>query len=277
MNKRYFIKQMFIIICIFISLGCSFITFTTPTPSTRDIVFTSAAQTVVAQITAAAARLGTQPALPLVTTEIPSGIMEPRLTMSPTTILTATNIPTDTPTATSSVPLISASIDTNCRFAPNPIYDAVGYLLVGQNTEVIAGLSTHSWWLVRNPNHTGECWVWGTTTNVVGDLSKLPIIRLGSISGWFYVDVNHNAQRDSGEPAIENQVVLFEGTCPPTEERARLQVKISENGRYSFPDLPPGSYCVQYGVMAPLTPYEYSVVLASGQAKDGLNFRLTPP
>lgn len=93
---------------------------------------------------------------------------------------TSTPEPTNTPAITPlpTVPLISASVGTNCRSGPSTVYDPpVGVLLPGQKSEVHGRNDAGTWWYISNPGRPGQfCWVWGETTQVDGDVSKLPVI-----------------------------------------------------------------------------------------------------
>jgi hypothetical protein len=60
-------------------------------------------------------------------------------TIEPTMTLT----PSSTLTPTESKPMISVSVDTNCRTGPGKIYDWIGALLVGEEAEVVAA-NTHA-------------------------------------------------------------------------------------------------------------------------------------
>jgi hypothetical protein len=93
---------------------------------------------------------------------------------------TFTPLPTLSPTlsytATSSVPLISVSVDTNCRLGTGKAYDRVGGLLVGETAEVVAKDPTGEYWYIRDPESpTGFCWVWGYYATVVGNTSAIPV------------------------------------------------------------------------------------------------------
>ncbi|MEW5939300.1 MAG: hypothetical protein AB1750_06550 [Chloroflexota bacterium] len=99
---------------------------------------------------------------------------------SATAINTFTPIPTLSPTliltATSSVPLISVSVDTNCRVGPGKVYDRVGGLYVGQTAEVYARNPGGDYWYIRLPENPGIfCWVWGYYATVVGNVAALPV------------------------------------------------------------------------------------------------------
>src|SRR5512139_2825351 len=84
----------------------------TPVPGMLD---TAVAQTVVVLLTQTA-----QPSLP--GADLGSPTFTPTVTFAPAPI----------PTATPAIPLISVSVDTNCRFGPGKVYDFTGALLVGQ-------------------------------------------------------------------------------------------------------------------------------------------------
>ncbi|MEW6029882.1 MAG: hypothetical protein ACOYZ8_07030 [Chloroflexota bacterium] len=131
----------------------------TGTPAVQDpaAAGTSAAQTVIAQLTAAA---------PLAT---PTSA-EPTFTPLPT--LTFTPVFTSTP----SIPMISVSVATNCRYGPGKVYDYLGALLVGETTEVVARSADGNYWYVRNPDQPGGyCWLWNEYATVTGNWAALPI------------------------------------------------------------------------------------------------------
>lgn len=88
----------------------------------------------------------------------------------------ATHQPVDSAlnTPTSSTPMVSVSVDTNCRTGPGTAYDSVGALLVGQSAEVVGKYSSANWWIIQNPNEPGSCWIWGQYASVTGDTSSLP-------------------------------------------------------------------------------------------------------
>lgn len=94
----------------------------------------------------------------------------------PTFTPTETLSPTPPFTSTPVVPLVSVSMDTNCRVGPGQIYDRVGALLVGETTEVLARDPTAKYWYVQNPDKDDEfCWLWGKYGTVAGNVLALPI------------------------------------------------------------------------------------------------------
>ena len=104
---------------------------------------------------------------------------------APTNTLVPTVTQTEIQTAMTEIPpaqtdalTISANVDTNCRLGPSTLYDIVGYLLAGRQSEVQGRNDAQTWWYIENPGKSGAyCWVWGQTTNVEGDVSLLPVIK----------------------------------------------------------------------------------------------------
>lgn len=82
---------------------------------------------------------------------------------------------TQQPTLTGGAVTISSTEDTNCRKGPGVMYEAVGILLVGQTSEVVARHQNGKFWLIKNPaDPTQTCWVWNETTKVTGNITSLP-------------------------------------------------------------------------------------------------------
>jgi len=143
-----------------------------PTQLPPEAIYTSAALTLQAQLTANAA---TQEVAASPTSPLPSDTPPPPTPVdTPTPIFTAT--PTLTPT--SIVPMISASVATNCRLGPSILYSPpVGVLNVGDQAEVHGRNDAGTWWYISNPSRPGQfCWVWGETTRVEGATVTLPVI-----------------------------------------------------------------------------------------------------
>jgi hypothetical protein len=88
---------------------------------------------------------------------------------------TITPSPTVTLTPTPSVPLVSVSVNTNCRRGPGSPYDIVGTLLVGGQAEVVGIAANGGYWIIKNPNQSGECWLWDNYATVAGQTSGLPL------------------------------------------------------------------------------------------------------
>ncbi len=85
--------------------------------------------------------------------------------------------PTVSATPTLGAPLVSVSMDTNCRFGPGEVYDYLGALLVGEEAPVVGKLADESFWYIENPDAPPPyCWIWGMYASVSGDKSGIPIL-----------------------------------------------------------------------------------------------------
>ncbi len=93
----------------------------------------------------------------------------PTITLTPTLTLS----PTITLTPTLEVAMVSVSVDTNCRTGPGKIYDYIGALLVGESAEVVGQSMDGLYWIIENPDLSGECWLWGEYATVVGPTDEL--------------------------------------------------------------------------------------------------------
>ncbi|WP_425619016.1 SdrD B-like domain-containing protein [Anatilimnocola sp. NA78] len=76
---------------------------------------------------------------------------------------------------------------------------------------------------------------------------------LGSLSGQKFEDLDGNAVRDPGEPAMANVVVYLDANNNGLLDDGELQTTTDASGNYAFPDLLPGTYVVREIV---LTGYE---------------------
>jgi len=80
---------------------------------------------------------------------------------------------TDTPPGP---PMISVTVDTNCRYGPAPEYHNVGSLLLGQTAQVYGKNSRGDWWYIENLKRPGEkCWLWGQYATIVGDQAAIAV------------------------------------------------------------------------------------------------------
>lgn len=157
-------------ILVVISLACALPTIpvTGPTIPTSDpnSVGTAIMQTMVSALTQTAVA------------EIPINLARSQtaaVTFTPTFTPSATLSPTPLYTATPLVPMISVSMNTNCRVGPGQVYDRTGALMVGETAVVFGRDLTMKYWYIQNPGKDNEyCWVWGKYATVVGNLSALP-------------------------------------------------------------------------------------------------------
>lgn len=100
-------------------------------------------------------------------------VPEPTATEVQATPVVAT--PTVTLTPTPSVPTVSVSMDTNCRSGPGQPYDIIGALMVGEQAEVVGTAVGGGYWLIKNPDRAGDCWLWANYATVVGETAGLPM------------------------------------------------------------------------------------------------------
>jgi hypothetical protein len=88
---------------------------------------------------------------------------------------TATSVPM---TPTKSVPMITSTVNTNCRAGTSTLFRVLGILRPSDSVPVLGVSSLGYWWLIQNPeNPSGECWVWMETTVVTGDTSGVPKVK----------------------------------------------------------------------------------------------------
>lgn len=152
------------------ALACMFAAQAPATQPSMERAITEMAGTLQAQQTQlagggiVAASPTTQPS------ETPTGEIPPPPSMTPSITLT----PTLTLTATLSVPMVSVSEDTNCRSGPGVIYDYLGALTKGEKAEVVGKNTANNYWVIKNPDYAGTCWLWGRYATVEGDTSRIP-------------------------------------------------------------------------------------------------------
>ncbi|MBT3336329.1 MAG: SH3 domain-containing protein [Anaerolineae bacterium] len=100
---------------------------------------------------------------------IPNPISAPTQPPPPPAVFTPTVVLSPTP----SVPIASVSVDTNCRTGPGQDYEIIGALTVGEKAEIVGKRTSHEYWVIKNPDRNGECWLWGYYAMVAGDTSSL--------------------------------------------------------------------------------------------------------
>ena len=145
-------KNLLVILSVtlFISLACNIGNTATPNNNT---VATSVALTLEAG----------EPIPPTV----PLPTMPPAI--PPTAVFTLTIALTATP----SVPMVSVSEDTNCRTGPSKAYDQIGALMSNETAEVVGKNTPSDYWIIKNPDRNGNCWLWGYYATVAGNTANL--------------------------------------------------------------------------------------------------------
>ncbi|MBE3038979.1 MAG: hypothetical protein IMZ62_09240 [Chloroflexi bacterium] len=111
-------------------------------------------------------------------TPTPTFTLTPSLTPTPTFTLTPSLTPTPTFTLTLAVPMVSVSVQTNCRSGPGTAYDVLGILNVGQTAEVVGRSVYNDSWIIKLPSNPAvTCWLWGQYATVVGNTAGLPVFN----------------------------------------------------------------------------------------------------
>jgi uncharacterized protein YraI len=125
----------------------------------------------------------TTPPTPIVvevTRLVPQDTPLPAATEAPTALPAPTDVlvtPTDVPTPTASVPLVTPLKDpVNCRFGPSVNYAQVYALSVGASAQVIGKSADGAWWQVQIPENSQACWVADSVVVSSGDLSGIVIV-----------------------------------------------------------------------------------------------------
>lgn len=147
----------------------------TPTQTaTIDASATEAARNTSIAETVSAIQTETEAAKKPADEQPPEEEQQPQ---QPTATATATSTQADAnaDAPSSSVPIISVSLDTACRIGPGNVYQYLGALIVGEEAEIVARDPSSKYWYIKNPDGNGFCWVWGEYGTIVGDTSKLPI------------------------------------------------------------------------------------------------------
>ncbi len=121
-----------------------------------------------------AALTATQAARPAVTlrpteTSVPAITLRP-LTPTPT-LPPATATPFQPP-----IPLVSVSVSTNCRSGPGTDFELMGDLQAGDVAEVVGKYPSMNYWIIKNPDKAGNCWLWGEYATVIGSTALLPLV-----------------------------------------------------------------------------------------------------
>ncbi len=235
-------KILFIIFALLlVTLACN-INQTTPTPD-GNAVATSVALTVEAS--------GQVP--PTV-----AGIPSPLPTMTPAIPPTVTFTPTIALSATPSVPMASVSENTNCRTGPGKVYDYIGAFTVGEKAEVVGKNTASDYWIIKNPDSNGNCWLWGYYATVVGNTDNLqeyaipptptPSIPMApsnlavvktcvDIGGGAYdltADLTWDDNSDNEDAFLFYMDDVYVGNAPANQTTSTLGFGITANISYTF-------------------------------------------
>jgi uncharacterized protein YgiM (DUF1202 family) len=84
--------------------------------------------------------------------------------------------PTPTPTPAPTKVTLDVSVDTNCRSGPGKKYNIITILRIGTTAEVVGRNLDQTYWVIKNPSGSGNCWVWGYYADVTGSITNVPIL-----------------------------------------------------------------------------------------------------
>ncbi len=164
------IVRRFLFVGVLVSaiLACNLPVAAPTVPADPGAANTAAAQTVAASVN--------QTLIALPSQQQPPPINPPVETTTPSLTPSPTLSPTPEFTSTPTIPLVSVSVDTNCRSGPGQVYDYLGGLYVGQTAEVYGKDPSGNYWYIRNSAAPGGfCWLWGQYATIVGSTALLPI------------------------------------------------------------------------------------------------------
>lgn len=135
-------------------------------------------QTGVAQTMAVERLVDTMAAGTLAASGKPGQVQVATVTPPPASIdlnaPVATIAPTILSTPIPETPMVSVSRNMNCRAGPGTEFDIIGVLLVGAQAEIVGSFPDWNYWIIKNPDKPGECWLWGEYATVVGETALLP-------------------------------------------------------------------------------------------------------
>ena len=97
-----------------------------------------------------------------------------------TPMLTTTPTTTPTITPTYSVPILTINANTNCRTGPGQNYDIVFTFLPGAKAEIVGQDPQDNYWVVKLPDGSGTCWVWGQYATTAGSYWVVPTLTAPS-------------------------------------------------------------------------------------------------
>jgi hypothetical protein len=110
-------------------------------------------------------------------TALPTDTLVPTSTATPAPI--ASPAPAETLVPTSSVPMASVSLTTNCRNGPTTAYDVLGVLNVGETARVVGRSLLTDTMIIELPSRPSvTCWLWAQNASVTGDIASLPLIPI---------------------------------------------------------------------------------------------------
>lgn len=175
-----FINGILLMMMVISMTGCDLIGFSGSSLTAEDRVQTGVAETMALEIQVQTVVAGTLAASGKPAEDQAEPVSPPPAEQAPPPANTNTPepaiafTPTTTITPMPEKPMVSVSRNMNCRTGPDTVYDIVGVLMVGAQAEVVGAFPDWNYWIIKNPDKAGECWLWGEYATVVGETATLP-------------------------------------------------------------------------------------------------------
>ncbi len=174
MSRQISLYYLIAMIIIFSLSAC-----TLPGQTSADDAITYAKGTLSAEMTLEASVSQTIAAISPPTTQ-PSNTLPPTATatIEPATEQTSTPEQTATisETVTPSSAVVRVVMDTNCRTGPGVVYPYIGALMVGEQAEMVGRLNTNTYWVIKNLDAAGTCWITAQYATPEGPYNLLPVM-----------------------------------------------------------------------------------------------------
>jgi hypothetical protein len=171
MGRRH-LSKLFLLVGLFCTGGCSALSMAPASSEKNNLVFTQAAETVVAQLT------------PLPMTQTAMFTPVPTLSILVTPTHTPTVAPSLTPTLPpiGPLPMIEVTVFTYCREGPGDGYVVDATVFPGDGFTPQGKSADGEWWYVAAPKQhrkrpSDHCWIFGGTTTSTGNLSNVPVVQ----------------------------------------------------------------------------------------------------
>ncbi len=87
-------------------------------------------------------------------------------------------LPTVVPPPPPELPRISVRLTMPCRSGPGTEYTILNELAANASADLRGRLSSLNWWLIRNPNGSGNCWIPGEQATIAGNVQSLPVLDI---------------------------------------------------------------------------------------------------
>jgi uncharacterized protein YraI len=156
MSQRYKILSGLSLLFLAALLGCS------PPSQPSKLTLEQQAGTIVAQTLQAQSTPSAESAAVSSATAI--GTATPAATASPTATITPTY----------STPTLTLNANTNCRSGPGQDFSIVTTLQDGATAEIVGRYADNSYWVIKLPDGTSTCWIWGEYATASGSYHILP-------------------------------------------------------------------------------------------------------